>query len=155
LKFPDKTPNLGDILVFSTLSSKYSYKDIMDAYIEEQLDRQVFWMLKEIPELDFENKKIKNLGKVDEKARIKVCFECGKTGFYLNLFFLHLNNTIQKLTASGPKQFDKLTTALDSNYGCMSSELENQFQQDLFSIIKMDDFVKYYGTLGIKLDTEK
>ena len=45
LKFPDKTPNLGDILVFSTLSSKYSYKDIMEAYIEEQLDRQVFWMI--------------------------------------------------------------------------------------------------------------
>jgi hypothetical protein len=52
-------------------------------------------MLKEIPELDFENKKLQNKGKVDEKERIKVCFECGKTGFMLNMFFKHLNDSIE------------------------------------------------------------
>jgi hypothetical protein len=45
------------------------------------LDRQVLWILKEVPELDFENKKLKNKGKIDEKQRILTCFECGKTGF--------------------------------------------------------------------------
>lgn len=85
-------------------------------------------MLKELPELDFENKKIKNKGKVDEKERIKVCFECGKTGFYLNLFFLHLNNAIEKVTGAAPKSYDKLSQALDDNSGCLSLDLENAFQ---------------------------
>jgi hypothetical protein len=38
-------------------------------------------MLKSLPELDFENKKLANKGKVDEKERMKVCYQCGKTGF--------------------------------------------------------------------------
>jgi len=65
-------------------------------------------MLKEIPELDFENKKLKNSGRVDEKERIKVCFECGKTGFMLNLFFKHMNDAIEKITGK-PKDMTKLS----------------------------------------------
>jgi len=38
-------------------------------------------MLQAMPELDFENKKLSNKGRVDEKERMKVCFECGKVGF--------------------------------------------------------------------------
>jgi hypothetical protein len=33
-----------------------------------------------VPELDFQNKKLKNKGKVDEKQRVKVCYECGRVG---------------------------------------------------------------------------
>jgi len=57
----------------------------------------VFWILKKIPELDFENKKLSKQGKISEKERSKVSFECGDTGFYLTLFFYHLSNTLKKV----------------------------------------------------------
>ena len=55
----DVTANLGVLQTFVTLSNKYKYDDIIEPYIDEQLDRQVFWILNEIPELDFEAKKMK------------------------------------------------------------------------------------------------
>jgi len=64
------------------------------------MDRQVLWMLKEIPELDFENKKFKGKQKVNEEQRNKICFECGKTGFFFSLFFKTLNDTIQSVSGT-------------------------------------------------------
>jgi len=34
------------------------------------MDRQILWMLKKLPELDFQNKKLKNKGKVSESKRL-------------------------------------------------------------------------------------
>jgi hypothetical protein len=48
----DHTPSLGDLLVYVLLSDKYKIADILQLYTEEQLDRQVFWILLKIPELD-------------------------------------------------------------------------------------------------------
>jgi len=42
----DKTPNLGELLIYLTLSDKFKWADIKDAFLEEQLDRQMFWILK-------------------------------------------------------------------------------------------------------------
>jgi hypothetical protein len=39
LKEDNACPSLGDILVFVTLSSKYKLKDVLNFYVEEQLDR--------------------------------------------------------------------------------------------------------------------
>lgn len=41
----ENTPSLGDILVYSLVSSKYRLKDLLEAYLEEQLDRQIFWII--------------------------------------------------------------------------------------------------------------
>lgn len=102
------------------------------------------WILKEIPELDFENKKINKISKVNEKDRSRVSFECGKTGFYLTLFFHHLNQVISKATG-GSGDLQDLAKVLDSNHGCLSSELENEFQQTLFKISEVNDFFQYYA----------
>lgn len=45
LKDPASCPNLGDIQVFSIMSQTYNFEDIKIPYVDEQLDRQVFWML--------------------------------------------------------------------------------------------------------------
>ena len=43
--------NLGCILAMLSASDSHKFKDIAEAYFNEQLDRQVFWILKSIPEL--------------------------------------------------------------------------------------------------------
>ena len=152
VKDKDKTPNLGDIQVFVTVSQKYKYDDIKHFYVEEQLDRQVFWMIQEIPELDFENKNIKNRGKVSEEKRNQVCFECGRKGFGVTLFYYFLNKTIEKVTGSGPKNMSDLEKALDSNHGCLERHLENELQVHLKQkMLKMESFNEYYAHIGIEI----
>jgi hypothetical protein len=109
------------------MSKKYKYSDICKEYVEEQLDRQVFWMLRTIPELDFEDKRFKKAGKVDEKERNKVCFNHEKTSYYLYLFFHHLNLTFEKLAGS-KNNLNQLSVLMDGNHGCLDRDIENQFQ---------------------------
>ena len=83
--------------------------------------------MKKIPELDFEEKKKrKGQMKVDENLRSKVSFECGKTGFYITLFFVHLLKTLKSAVPQG-KQVDELASILDSNEGCLDSKIEDKF----------------------------
>jgi hypothetical protein len=53
MRLKNNCPSLGDILVYIIMSSKYKFSEILNIYMEEHLDRQVFWMLKKVPELDF------------------------------------------------------------------------------------------------------
>lgn len=45
------TPNLGCILALISVCDNFKFKDIAEKYFFEQLDRQVFWILKKFPEL--------------------------------------------------------------------------------------------------------
>jgi len=44
LRHKAQTPDLGVILAFMTVSEKYSFDDIKQAFLFESLDRKVFWM---------------------------------------------------------------------------------------------------------------
>lgn len=80
----------------AVLSQETSYDDFKKAYCEEQLDRQVLWILKQIPELDFEDKSKKTKPKISESERSRVSFDCGKTGFCISMFFVMLNKVLMK-----------------------------------------------------------
>ena len=56
----DFTPSLGDILAFTMVSDEVGLMDILEAYLEEQLDRQAFWILRIVPELDHTDDQYKN-----------------------------------------------------------------------------------------------
>lgn len=43
--------NLGCILAVLSAVDSHKFADIVEAYFSEQLDRQVLWILKQIPEL--------------------------------------------------------------------------------------------------------
>lgn len=43
--------NLGCILAVLSAVDSYKFSDVVEAYFSEQLDRQVLWILKQIPEL--------------------------------------------------------------------------------------------------------
>ena len=70
-----------------------------------------------------------NKGLVNEQERATTSFECGKTGFYLTLFFHHLDEVMNKdlLKEKSPKRLDKLASILDSNHGCLNESFENSF----------------------------
>ena len=78
----------------ATISKKFKFGDVLSAYLEEQLDRQAFWILREIPELDHEDPKYAGKEVIVEEARSEVCFKTGISGFHLTIFFSFLNNFI-------------------------------------------------------------
>jgi len=90
----DITGSLGDLLAFVTVSKKYKFTDILPAYLEEQMDRQAFWILKEIPELDHTDDKYKDKEIIVEEARSEICFKTGIAGFHITLFFHNLNKMV-------------------------------------------------------------
>lgn len=47
----DALPNLGTILAMCSVCDSHKFKDVAEKYFTEQLDRQVFWILKSVPEL--------------------------------------------------------------------------------------------------------
>lgn len=79
-----KVSNIGLILVYTLFSEKYSFEDVIQAYFEEQLDRQVFWILIKIPELDDS----KNYGNVVlDDNRVEITFMSQIISYLLVIFF--------------------------------------------------------------------
>lgn len=102
----DFTPSLGDLLSLVTISQKYKFDDILPHYLEEQLDRQVFWFLKEIPELDHTDEKYAGKNLIVEEARSEICFKTGMSGFHITLFFYFFNKMVMEKN-SGEKNIEK------------------------------------------------
>lgn len=123
----DHMGSLGDLLSYVSVSQKYSISDIMPFYLEEQMDRQAFWILKEIPELDHTDEKYKDKDVVVEEARTEICFKTGMSGFHITLFFFHLNKMIIEAAENGKKNMPKFCQRLDSHFGCLDAKTENLF----------------------------
>ena len=88
------------------------------------MDRQVYWILKEIPELDHTDPKYKDKELVVEEARSEVCFKTGISGFHITLFFYYFNKMIIE---RGGKDLNKFSQSLDSHYGCLDYKEEDLF----------------------------
>jgi len=151
----DHTGSLGDLLSYVSISQKYKIDDIMPLYLEEQMDRQAFWILKEIPELDHTDEKNKDKDIVVEEARLEVCFKTSINGFHITLFFFYLNKMIIEAADNGKKNMSKFCSKLDSNFGCIDAKSENLFQKKCFAIQDVKTFNKYYPQLGIPIPNDE
>lgn len=119
------------------------------------MDRQAFWILKEIPELDHTDEKYKDKDVVVEEARTEICFKTGISGFHITLFFFYLNKMIIEATDNGKKNMTKFTAKLDSNFGCIDPKSENLFQKKCFAIQDVKTFHKYYPLLGVPIPNDE
>jgi hypothetical protein len=59
------------LLAYLFVSPKTNFNDLLDAYHKEGLDRQVFWIIKAVPELADE----KNLEELNSE-RAELTFRC-------------------------------------------------------------------------------
>jgi hypothetical protein len=140
-RIKDKTPSLGDLLVMLALSDK-KIEELLPSYIEEQMDRQIFWILQEIPE--FED--LIDKAEVDD-IRAKVCFKCGITGQQLLLFYYYLMN---KIIYSGCDSLQKFGEKLDSNYSCLTETEIDQHRIEINKILKIDNFNDFYKFMNME-----
>ena len=137
----DHCSALGDILSFATVSNNVKLNDVLDAYLEEQLDRQAFWIIRQIPELDHTDEKFKGKEVILEESRNEVCFKTGMTGFHITMIFYTICDLIENKFG---KNYKAICAGLDDNYGCLDSETEEKLQVQFKAIKRVDNFNKYY-----------
>ena len=140
----DNIANLGAFLSNLMVAFKMDQKEVFSAFVEEQMDRQVFWMMRTIPELE----ELNESEHLDEH-RAKICFKHESTAYHITLFFKVFTDFIRE-NFKGPKE------ALDhlaDNLGRFPDKQENLLQKKLFDIVKVDSHEKYFEYLGLgKID---
>ena len=140
-RIKDKTPSLGDLLVMLSISD-HKIEELLPAYISEQMDRQIFWILQEIPEFE----KLINSAEVDD-IRAKVCFKCGITGQQLLLFYYYFLN---KVVYSECDSLDKFAEKLDKNYCCLTETEIDKHRLEINKILKIDNFNDFYKFMNME-----
>ena len=92
--------------------SDHKIEDLLPAYISEQMERQIFWILQELPEFE----KLINSSEVDDIIA-KICFKCGITGQQLLLFYYYF---LKKIVYAECDTLDKFAEKLDGNFCCLT-----------------------------------
>lgn len=110
-RIKDKTPSLGDLLVMQSLSDK-KIEELLPSYISEQMDRQILWILLQLPELE----KLIHSKEIDD-VRIRICFQAGIISKQLLLFYYYF---LKKIVYSECDTLSKFAEKLDKNYGCLT-----------------------------------
>ena len=144
-RIKDKTPSLGDLLVMLSLSDK-KIEELLPSYIEEQMDRQIFWILQEIPEFE----KLINSSEVDD-IRAKICFKCGLTGQQLLLFYYYFMNKIIYGECDSLKKFAE---KVDQNYCCLTETEIDKHRIEINKILKIDNFEEFYKFMNMEVPSK-
>ena len=77
-----------------------------------------------IPELDHTAYCNRDKHIIIEEARSEACFKTGMTGFHLTMIVFEL---AQLLDSRYDKQLAKFDIDVDTNFGCLPMDVENQF----------------------------
>jgi ubiquitin-protein ligase/Ran GTPase-activating protein (RanGAP) involved in mRNA processing and transport len=143
----DHTPSLGDLLAVVALAQNVKIEDLLPAYIDEQMDRQVFWIISALPE--FEN--LINSSTVDD-IRAKVCFKAGIVGNQILLFYYYLN---KKIFFKPEKSIDDISKRLDSTFGNLSNDEIYNHHKEVQNILAIESYRDYYKYLSLPVPDDK
>ena len=146
----DNLSSLGDMLSLMTVSKTVTWKDIIPVYLSEQMDRQVFWMLKEIPDLEKAEEKGEEL--IMDEDRDHISFQTGKVGFFITMFYGFF---IGRVCKPEGKTLNDLVTYYDEYFGRLPRTLETAMQEECVKIRTVKDFSGYFRVLGIPLPNKE
>lgn len=137
----DQIPNLGVMALYLLVSKKYKFMDVAPHYLSEQLDRQVLWIIKNVPEL-VDEKKASEL----TEERAKLTFTCELVSYHM-LCFWKMYITEIKEQHKSPEQ---VLSNLEKNFGRFT-EKEEQKLQDIIknTIPKIEDHNLYFKFVGL------
>ena len=145
----DNTASLGDILAYVAVSSKFEWGQFVDAYLQESLDRHIFWLFKDVPELEKieEEKAGEKIGEVDlDDNKLEAGFKGGIVSFHICLFFQAFCASVK-----GDKNFEVM---LDTQFCRLPEDMEVKLQRACEEIRKVKSFYQYYERLGQKVPTK-
>lgn len=136
-RLKDNTSSLGDFLAYATVGSKHKFKEIIPFYIDESLDRSIFWSIKLVPDLEY----IISNGNIDELT-LKACFKAGNSGFLQ--FYYYFNKHILRNESINQNDFCK---RLDEDFGNLNEDQIYNHLIQLKEIFKIDNYLNLYEYL--------
>ena len=137
---------LGIILFYLLVSRKHKYNQILQAYFDEQLDRQVFWLLQSVPELGDES-----FDKDFGEQRAQHTFKVQSTSY--QMFALSIN--MIKIIGE-EKQPSELLKNYEENLCKLSNSAEEKIQKVCFDILKINNYEEFFKIVGLpSLSTEQ
>ena len=135
----DHTPNLGILPCLLLVSNKFKSEDLIETYFNEQLDRQVFWLLQQVPELGQEQFE-KNFG----EQRTKYTFKIQSTSYQIFALSLML---IKEIKAG--KSNKEILLEYEGNLGKLKNLQEEKIQKKCFEILKLDNYQDFFAYIGM------
>jgi hypothetical protein len=140
-------PNIIDLLVYLMATEKYSFADVIHAYTEEQLDRQVFWLLRKFPELE----SVKDKVVLDNDKKI-IHFRSQVIGYHLVCFYkLYLDEA-----RKSAKDWGAFLTMMEANHSKLPDKLETKIQNELKATLAgVEDYQDYWQYVGMKKTDEE
>ena len=126
--------------------SDHKIEELLPSYISEQMDRQIFWILQELPEFE----ELIDSDAVDD-IRGKICFKCGITGQQLLLFYYYF---LKKMVYGECDTLDKFAEKLDGNYCCLTESEIDKHRLEINKILKIDNFNDFYKFLNMEPPTK-
>lgn len=141
------TPNLGCILAILSATDSFKFKEVAEQYFLEQLDRQVFWILKAVPELISES-----LEDQADKKRTEIVFKSQMTSFHIFCFYkLFITEVCEKRNSKA-----HFLAEYEANLCKLTNKEETDFQRAVFQIPKkVVNFQEFFKFVGLKERSEE
>lgn len=126
-----------------SVCDSYKFRDVAEKYFFEQLDRQVFWILKKFPELISAS-----LEEYADKKRSELVFKTQMTSFHIFCFYKLFITFVCEKRASRAG----FLAEYEANLCKLTNKEENALQAEIKNISKniltFNDFFNYTGLKG-------
>jgi len=141
-------PSLGEFLTLLSVAD-YVWEDVREAYLSENLDRSVLWIVKAFPQFNTATHTTPEL----EAERITKSFASTRVGKHLLLFHVHFLQNIAKCNDSVARW--KIAQRYDRNYGLPQPQQVAQLQEFCKEAESVNSWSEFFARAGMKERSEE
>jgi Ran GTPase-activating protein (RanGAP) involved in mRNA processing and transport len=134
------TPSLAELMIYIYFYNR-NLDTFLPLYIDESIDRQIFWMLETVPEL----KQTFESGTIDDNNE-KICFKSGIVGNHNLMFYYYIYKHVFN---RDHKSMSEIANLLDSNRGILPDEVVYKHLNEITKIMKIDNYANFFKYFGI------
>ena len=139
----EQTIDIGMILAMVTVSKKFRFADIIKPYFHERLVRNVFHIIKEVPEFETLNDQTYN------QAFANRVFGQSEKGWKVIMFFAYYNNYIIDKNQDH-RDLEPIIEEYDKRYSRLYYKIEEELQKEVTVIKTVDNFNAFFEKVGMK-----
>merc|ERR1712110_360463 len=133
-----QTPDLGQLLVYVTLSEGLSWQDVAWAVVEESSIRSVLWLLREIPRLESPT--------TSDDVLVRESFQGRLTGLRLLMFQAFFIRNVATADGVGPKE---ALARYSLQFGLPTAGQKEALFHAAKKILAVASWPAYYSCLGL------
>jgi len=132
-------PALGEFLPLLLVTNK-QWKDIQETYLKEHIDRNVFWVLKDCPQLG-----TYEYDPTIDATRNTLTFNCAKVSMRLLMFHVYFLNHVGRQPG---RSLDEIAKSYDTLYGFPTNAMKSELQDAVKAIQSVDNWEDFFTFIG-------